>query len=662
VTTDGKGNVYLTGSTTRSLDGTNAGGSDAFVRKYNSLGNTVWTRQLGTTGYDTGYAVAADANGRVYISGVSNQDAFVAAFLDYPAGDFNGDARVDSADYVIWRNTLGQAVTPCSGADYTCNGFIGNSDYQGWRSEFGASLSEGTVVTDTARTLLLVPETSPPLLILSGVVLSRRRRTRQRLAGHALFISFLTTFSINAHAQMLTWTQSLSSTNYDEGRGVAADGQGNVYVTGITWGSLAGENLGASDVFIGKFNASGTQVWLNQIGTYGEDRSNGVAVDALGNPSLAGRSPWKLEDEECCILGDAFVRKYDTGGVAQWTRRPEHFALEVNGLALDSNGSVYTAGYRDTRECGGRNDGCGHAFVTKYDKDGNWNWDRYWELNAYSFDEADNVTEDGQGNIYVLHNSSNLSFITKYSFTGFLQWTRSIQARTVDIIVDGFGNIFAASNGGSGFLLSRYDNSGEWQWTLAPEVGVNAFDLTTNGQGDVFLTGSTTLNLDGMNGGGNDAFVRKYNSSGTVLWTRQLGSAGYDAGYAVAADTKGRVYIAGVRNQDAYMAAFLDIPAGDFNSDARVDGADYVVWRKTLGQPVISCSGADYNCNGFVGNSDYLGWRSEFGEYQPLAFAAIDGLTGGFRSVVPEPCALMFVVWIYVLPRRHRPCPQSWSR
>ena len=56
-------------------------------------------------------------------------------------GDYNLGGRVDAADYVIWRKTLGQTgVTPYAGADGNGNGQIGPEDYNVWRSNFGQSL------------------------------------------------------------------------------------------------------------------------------------------------------------------------------------------------------------------------------------------------------------------------------------------------------------------------------------------------------------------------------------------------------------------------------------------------------------------------------------------------------------------------------------------
>jgi subtilisin-like proprotein convertase family protein len=56
------------------------------------------------------------------------------------SGDYNRDNVVDSADYVLWRKSMGQTVPPFSGADGDGNGTIGRVDYDVWRTNFGETV------------------------------------------------------------------------------------------------------------------------------------------------------------------------------------------------------------------------------------------------------------------------------------------------------------------------------------------------------------------------------------------------------------------------------------------------------------------------------------------------------------------------------------------
>ncbi|NEO89212.1 MAG: PEP-CTERM sorting domain-containing protein [Moorea sp. SIO3G5] len=71
---DSSGNVYSTGFTLGSLGGPNAGYYDAFLVKYDTDGNQLWTQQIGTSGSDSALAIDIDSNGVIYISGITDGD------------------------------------------------------------------------------------------------------------------------------------------------------------------------------------------------------------------------------------------------------------------------------------------------------------------------------------------------------------------------------------------------------------------------------------------------------------------------------------------------------------------------------------------------------------------------------------------------------------
>ena len=80
------------------------------------------------------------------------------------AGDYNLNGVVDAADYTVWRDTLGQAVTAMSGADGDGDGLIDNDDYDVWKSNFGDTLLPGAGAGSGAGNTAGVPE--PPSLVV----------------------------------------------------------------------------------------------------------------------------------------------------------------------------------------------------------------------------------------------------------------------------------------------------------------------------------------------------------------------------------------------------------------------------------------------------------------------------------------------------------------
>ncbi|MGD9008650.1 MAG: SBBP repeat-containing protein [Desulfobacteraceae bacterium] len=106
---DTNGNAYITGDTEGDLDGnTNAGGFDIFVSKYDTSGNRIWTGQPGSTEYDRGYGIAVDTNGNAYITGDTGGD------LDGNANAGGWDifvSKYDTSGNKIWTRLLGTTLS-----------------------------------------------------------------------------------------------------------------------------------------------------------------------------------------------------------------------------------------------------------------------------------------------------------------------------------------------------------------------------------------------------------------------------------------------------------------------------------------------------------------------------------------------------------------------
>jgi len=94
-----------------------------------------------------------------------------------PDGDYNEDGVVDSADYTVWRDTLGQPVASLGdGADGDLSGMIDQGDYEFWIEVFGevintVDLPQGSAAAgDLPSGVATVPEPATLWLLCAAAL------------------------------------------------------------------------------------------------------------------------------------------------------------------------------------------------------------------------------------------------------------------------------------------------------------------------------------------------------------------------------------------------------------------------------------------------------------------------------------------------------------
>ena len=190
---------------------------------------------------------------------------------------------------------------------------------------------------------------------------------------------FLVKYNSNGTKQ---WTKQFGSTENDRGLGVTVDSSDNIYVTGYTEGGLDGNtNSGEKDIFLVKYNSSGTKLWSQQLGTPTYEEANGVTVDSSDNIYVTG---WTRGGLDTYLGGDdTFLVKYNSSGTKQWARQfgaPSFLKKSQynsssqmsssedkgNGVAVDSQGNIYVTGNTEGGMDGNTNSGKNDIFLVKY--------------------------------------------------------------------------------------------------------------------------------------------------------------------------------------------------------------------------------------------------------------------------------------------------------
>jgi hypothetical protein len=333
----------------------------------------------------------------------------------------------------------------------------------------------------------------------------------------------------------LLWARRGSGSEEDVGMSVTTDGSGNVYITGwfqspsITFGSLTVNNYttsGFEDIFVVKYNSSGTVMWAKAWGSTQQEFAYSIAADQAGNTYVTGDfySLSVLFGNYGLInsgVSDVFVVKLDPSGTPQWAKKIGGGNIDYGrDVATDAAGSVYIIGSYNSGSIASfspslTNAGGFDVFYAKYDGAGN---------NLLSGKIGASGDEFG----YAIATGT----AGQYFMMGNFQ-SASLQ----------FGSTTLSNASGSDMYFTKYAASGSalWAQRSAGSQAVTWGDLLTDGAGDLYAAGaynqaslsfgSITINA----GGSYDGYVVKFNgSSGSPIWARTTGSPGLEQLFGIA--------------------------------------------------------------------------------------------------------------------------------
>ncbi len=361
VALDAAGNVFVAGKTRGTLDAqTGMGQYDAFLTRFDSAGRKVWTRQWGTAGEDEASGVAVDNDGNIYVAGTTS-------------GPLDGQTHFGGED------------------------------------------------------------------------------------------AFLVKFNVDGVRQ---WTRQWGSNDMDFGYGLAVDAAGDIYVVGFVTASIDGQpHSGNADGFISRFNSVGVRSWSRLWGSDDDDGAYDVSVSPSGEIYVVGVT-WGSLPGQTSSGGweDCFLLNFDSSGNMIWTRQwGSGINATCESVAADGHGGVYTAGNVEGTIDGQSVPAYYNVLLTRHDQTGARNWSRIWGTAGYDFGFS--VVTDDAGDAYVTgatqgsmdgqtHRGGHDLFLSKVDAGGVRLWTRMWGSTSDDL------SYSLVHDPSGGFFLTGYSWGG----------------------------------------------------------------------------------------------------------------------------------------------------------------------------------------------------------
>ncbi|MCB0408607.1 MAG: SBBP repeat-containing protein [Flavobacteriales bacterium] len=354
------------------------------------------------------------------------------------------------------------------------------------------------------------------------------------------------------------WTKYFSggAGSYNTGTSITLDTSNNVLVCGSfqnSMGVTGGPSLtsnGNDDIFLSKYDASGTHQWSFSLGGPSLDQAFSVATDQNNNVFITGYFIGTVDFDPSGNTAnltsagaeDIFLAKYDANGNYLWAINAgsidgSNFGY---GVVTDPSGNVYISGQFfgtvDFDPSGFTNsltsNGSADIFVAKYDSNGNYDW--AFNIGSTGGDFAKNMSVDQNGAIYITGNFNGMVDFNPGTGTDELTTT----------LMHGF--------------LAKYDFDGNYEWAI--NIGdqassmTNAYGISNTVTDEIVISGSflNSIDIDPDTGtetltsnGSHDIFAAVYSNTGAFIKAVSFGSTGIDFGYATDQSSSGKIFIGG---------------------------------------------------------------------------------------------------------------------
>lgn len=355
IAVDDSSNSYVTGyvdaaNGIRQNSAANCINHDIFLVKYNNQGVPLWMEQIGGSTDDMGWGIALDKNNDIYIA-ASFQDTLNLSTGVLISNDYKDIliAKYSNAGVLQWAKQAGGSfgnyayaiATDSQNNIYVTGSFYGTAHFENDSiTSHGASdiflakydsdgnlqwvINEGGSSQDNDEGYSICVDKDNNIYtcgkyggtaVFSGDTLKAKGSSDCFLAKHTA-------------DGTLQWVRSAGGTSLDIAQGVSSDKSGNIFMTGYYSATgLFGEDTltshGSSDIFIVKYNSSGTMQWAKGAGGSGADEGAGITVDKKGNSYTTGyfngNAVWGSSNIMSNGGPDIYVAALDSTGNYNWT-------------------------------------------------------------------------------------------------------------------------------------------------------------------------------------------------------------------------------------------------------------------------------------------------------------------------------------------------------
>ncbi|HKR07059.1 MAG TPA: SBBP repeat-containing protein, partial [Bacteroidia bacterium] len=413
VATDGSGNLFVAGYVNSSnflptnnpgggiyYQGSNVGGYDIFLMKFNANGTLLWSTYYGGTGDEAGLSLATDNTGNVYMTGYTTS-------ADFPTLNPGGGAYY-------------HGINAAAGAYGVFILKFSNSGTRLWGTYYGDGVGTGSdLCTDAAGNLFIAGYSEGSGMPVADPGGGAWFQGTNAGGSDVFILKFTNTGALN-------WATYYGGTAYDLGYSIDNDASGNVFVTGYT----SANNLptlnpggaayyqpakggGSFDAFLLKFSNNGNRIWATYYGGNGDEFGNDVAIDGSGNLFVTGstssanfptQNSGTYYDNSLSGWHDIYVLKFSNAGARQWGTLYGGSGLDMGvgdetgySITTDFTGNVFVTGYTSSTNFPTLNPGGGcyfkpsnaggaqDSYIIEFDNNGTRLWATYNGTNQIDF-------------------------------------------------------------------------------------------------------------------------------------------------------------------------------------------------------------------------------------------------------------------------------------